>query len=44
MGRRSRAERLTDEEKAAVRFAEPLALNHQAIDDAVLGELRRHFS
>jgi alkylhydroperoxidase family enzyme len=38
------SERLTDAEKAAVRFAELLALNHQAIDDGVLGELRRHFS
>jgi alkylhydroperoxidase family enzyme len=37
------SERLTDAEKAAARFAELLALNHQAIDDSVLDELRRHF-
>ncbi|MEA2625248.1 MAG: hypothetical protein QOD06_1293 [Candidatus Binatota bacterium] len=34
---------LTGAEKAAIRFAELLATDHQAIDDQVLGELRRHF-
>lgn len=38
------SERLSDAERAAVRFAELLALNHQAIDDRVLDDLRRHFS
>jgi len=35
---------LSAAEKAAVEFAELLALDHHAIDDAVLGELRRHFT
>jgi len=37
-------ERLSDAEKAAVDFAERLALNHQSIDERVLDGLRRHFS
>jgi alkylhydroperoxidase family enzyme len=37
------SERLTPADKAAVRFAELLALNHHAIDDGVLDELRRHY-
>ena len=35
---------MTDAEKAAVRFAELLAVDHQAIDQAVLDELGRHYS
>ena len=37
------SQRLTDGEKSAVRFAELLALDHNAIDDGVLDDLRRHF-
>ena len=39
-----RPERLTPAESAAARFAELLAIDHQSIDDAVLEELRRHFT
>lgn len=38
------ADRLTDSEKSAVRFAELLALNHTAIDDETFADLRKHFS
>jgi alkylhydroperoxidase family enzyme len=31
-------------EKAAVRFAELLALDHKSVDEEVLGELRRHYT
>jgi alkylhydroperoxidase family enzyme len=40
----SSSPRLTAAEKAAVRFAELLALDHQKIGDEVLGELARHFT
>lgn len=35
---------LTDAEKAALRYADLFATNHLAIDDAVLDELRRHYT
>jgi AhpD family alkylhydroperoxidase len=35
---------LTEAERAALRFADLFATNHLAIDDAVYGELRNHFS
>jgi alkylhydroperoxidase family enzyme len=35
---------LTEAEKAALRFADLFATNHLAIDDALIEELRRHFS
>ena len=35
---------LTDAEKAALRFADLFATNHLAIDDALIEELRQHFS
>lgn len=35
---------LTDAEKAAIRFGDLFATNHLAIDDEVLGELRKHFT
>jgi AhpD family alkylhydroperoxidase len=35
---------LTEAERAALRFADLFATNHLAIDDAVYGELREHFS
>jgi AhpD family alkylhydroperoxidase len=35
---------LTDAEKAALRYADLFATNHLAIDDAVLAELRRHYT
>jgi alkylhydroperoxidase family enzyme len=35
---------LSAAEKAAVRFAELLALDHNAIDEHVLAELRRYFT
>ena len=38
------AENLTDAEKVAIRYGELFATDHLAIDDAVHGELREHFS
>lgn len=38
------AENLTPAEKAAIRYGELMATDHLAIDDAVYGELRRHFT
>ena len=35
---------LTPRERAALRFAEKLAVDHQKVDDALWGELRSHFS
>jgi AhpD family alkylhydroperoxidase len=35
---------LTEAEKAALRFADLFATNHLAIDDAMIEELRKHFS
>ena len=35
---------LTAAERAALRFADLFATNHLAIDDAIYGELRNHFS
>jgi AhpD family alkylhydroperoxidase len=35
---------LTDAEKAALRFADLFATNHLAIDDAMIENLRQHFS
>lgn len=36
-------DRYSDAEKAAVRFAELLALDHHSIDDEHIAELRKHF-
>ncbi|WP_432199083.1 carboxymuconolactone decarboxylase family protein [Streptomyces sp. bgisy027] len=36
--------RFTAREAAALRFAELFAIDHLAVDDAVLGELHRHFT
>ena len=38
------ADDLTDAERAALRFADLFATNHLAIDEALVAELRRHFS
>jgi alkylhydroperoxidase family enzyme len=38
------SELLTGRERAAVRFAEKLAVDHHKVDDALWSELRRHFS
>jgi alkylhydroperoxidase family enzyme len=35
---------LTPRERAALRFAEKMAVDHRKIDDAFWAELRRHFS
>ena len=35
---------LTPRERAALRFAEKLAVDHQKIDDAFWSEMRSHFS
>ena len=35
---------LSPRERAAIRFAEKLAVDHHKIDDAFWSELRRHFS
>jgi AhpD family alkylhydroperoxidase len=35
---------LTDADRAALRFADLFATNHLAIDDALIDELRRHFT
>ena len=39
-----RSDLLTGRERAAVRFAEKLAVDHHKVDDALWAELRRHFS
>jgi AhpD family alkylhydroperoxidase len=38
------ADDLTEGERSALRFADLFATDHLAIDDAVYGDLRRHFS
>ncbi|MEM9287857.1 MAG: carboxymuconolactone decarboxylase family protein [Pseudomonadota bacterium] len=38
------ADNLTDAEKSAIRYGELLATNNLAIDDAVYGELKAHFT
>ena len=38
------ADLLTGRERAAVRFAEKLAVDHHKVDDALWGELQAHFS
>jgi alkylhydroperoxidase family enzyme len=35
---------LTPRERAAIHFAEKLAIDHHKIDDTLWAELRRHFS
>ena len=35
---------LTPRERAGIRFAEKLAVDHQKVDDALWSEMRRHFS
>jgi len=35
---------LTPPERAAIRFVEKLAVDHQKVDDALWSELRRHFT
>ena len=35
---------LTARERAGIRFAEKLAVDHQKVDDALWSEMRRHFS
>ena len=35
---------LSPRERAAIRFAEKLAVDHQKVDDALWSELRSHFS
>ena len=35
---------LTPRERAGIRFAEKLAVDHQKVDDALLSEIRRHFT
>jgi len=35
---------LTPRERAAVRFAERLAVDHQKVDDALWSEMRRQFT
>jgi alkylhydroperoxidase family enzyme len=35
---------LTPRERAAVRFAEKLAVDHQKVDDALWAEMRREFT
>jgi alkylhydroperoxidase family enzyme len=39
-----RSDLLTARERAGLRFAEKLAVDHRAVDDAQWAELRRHFS
>jgi len=36
--------RLTPRERAGIRFAEKLAVDHRKVDDALWSEVRRHFS
>ena len=38
------SELITPRERAALRFAEKLAVDHRKIDDALWTEVRRHFS
>jgi alkylhydroperoxidase family enzyme len=38
------SELLSPRERAAIRFAEKLAVDHQKVDDAFWAELRRHFA
>jgi alkylhydroperoxidase family enzyme len=38
------AEELSPRERAAIRFAEKLAVDHHKVDDALWAELRREFS
>ena len=38
------SELITPRERAALRFAEKLAVDHQKVDDALWSELRGHFS
>ena len=38
------SEGLTTRERAAIRFAEKLAIDHHKVDDALWAELRQHFS
>jgi alkylhydroperoxidase family enzyme len=38
------SELLSPRERAAVRFAEKLAVDHHKVDDELWSELRRHFS
>jgi len=35
---------LTPRERAGIRFAEKLAVDHQKVDDALWSEMRRHFT
>jgi len=35
---------LTPRERAGIRFAEKLAVDHQKVDDALWSEIRRHFT
>jgi alkylhydroperoxidase family enzyme len=35
---------LTARERAAIRFAEKLAVDHHKVDDALWSEMRRHFT
>ncbi|PYM96640.1 MAG: hypothetical protein DME04_01440 [Candidatus Rokuibacteriota bacterium] len=35
---------LSPRERAAIRFAEKLAVDHRKVDDALWSEMRRHFS
>jgi alkylhydroperoxidase family enzyme len=35
---------LSPRERAALRYAEKLAVDHQKVDDALWAELRQHFS
>ena len=35
---------LTPRERAGIRFAEKLAVDHRKVDDVLWSELRRHFS
>ena len=39
-----RSDLLSARERAAIRFAEKLAVDHHKIDDALWAEMRRHFS
>jgi alkylhydroperoxidase family enzyme len=39
-----RSDLLTARERAAIHFAEKLAVDHHKVDDALWSEMRRHFS
>ncbi len=39
-----RPDAFTPRERAAIRFAELMAVDHRNVDDAVFEELRRHFT